>query len=69
MGVRFAKGTYIKHIGVSPDWRYAGRGWRVFSFIWGKTKVDIPEGTDISRKQFRGVCIRFCFWLPFERFN
>lgn len=66
---RAVKGEWVWQFNVGPDWRYAGRGWRVFSLAAGKMRRDLPQGVNLRQRDLWGIRIVFCFWLPFERFS
>lgn len=63
------KGEWVWHFSIGPDWRMADRGWRVFSLVFGKMRHDVPEGVRVRQRDVWGICLAFCYWLPFERFR
>ncbi len=61
------KGEWVWHFSVAPDFRYAGRGWRIFMLVFGKMRHDMPEGHAVRQRDVWGISINFCFWWPIER--
>lgn len=66
--MRAVKGQWVYTLHVGRDPRYADRGWRVFGLVFGRMRRDLPEGVNVSQRDVWGLCIYFCFWLPFERY-
>ena len=68
MSNRANRGEWVWHFSIGHDIRYNQRGWRVFVLIVGKMRNDLPEGVELRQRDLWGLCLRFGYWLPVDRY-
>lgn len=56
------------YFNVYRDYAYADpAGWKRFDLFIGKLTSFPEEGVVITKKNYKGIWIKFKFWIPFER--
>lgn len=59
-------GKWWFYFSIKPDYLSRYRGWRRLDLAVIKLHSLPAEGYHIHKEHYRGIWIRFYFWLPFE---